>query len=78
MSLEYRPSDDLHFYLDGILGVLDNNMDRDASFWIARSGASIPMNMRVDANNVVVYGDFANAYIGWKPNRTGKRRTTSA
>jgi len=61
LSLEYRPSDELHFYFDGILGVVENNLDREDLFWVARNGNSIPMNEVVDANNVVVSGQFANA-----------------
>ncbi|MEJ0026262.1 MAG: TonB-dependent receptor [Rhizomicrobium sp.] len=61
LSLEYRPTDDLHFYFDGILGVIDNNLDREDMFWVARNGNSIPMNEQVDTNNVVVKGNFANA-----------------
>ncbi|MDR3527374.1 MAG: TonB-dependent receptor [Rhizomicrobium sp.] len=63
VSLEYRPTDALHFYLDGILGVIGNHLDRSRVFFIARSGASIPMNMKVDANNVVTYADFANGAL---------------
>jgi len=61
ISLEYRPSDDLRFYVDGILGVLENNLNREDLFLIGRSGASIPMNMKVDSNNVVTSASFANA-----------------
>jgi TonB-dependent receptor len=61
ISLEYRPTDDLHFYLDGILGVIENNLDREDMFWVARNGNSIPMNEQVDAHNAVTYGNFANA-----------------
>jgi TonB-dependent receptor len=61
LSLEYRPTDDMHFYFDSILGVIENNLDREDMFWIARNGNSIPMNMQVDANNVVTSGQFANA-----------------
>jgi len=61
LSLEYRPSDSLHFYWDNILGVIENNLDREDLFWVARNGYSIPMNMQVDKNNVVTYGQFGNA-----------------
>ncbi|MEI9886481.1 MAG: TonB-dependent receptor [Rhizomicrobium sp.] len=61
VSLEWRPSDSLHFYFDGIVGVIQNNLDREDLFWVVRNGNSIPMNMQVDANNVVTKGDFANA-----------------
>jgi TonB-dependent receptor len=61
LSLEYRPTDNMHFYFDSIVGVLENNLDREDMFWIARNGNSIPMNMKVDANNVVTSANFANA-----------------
>jgi TonB-dependent receptor len=61
LSFEYRPTDDMHFYFDSILGVIENNLDREDMFWIARNGQSIPMNMKVDTNNVVTSGQFANA-----------------
>jgi TonB-dependent receptor len=61
LSLEYRPTDDLHFYFDGILGVLENDLNREDLFLIGRSGASIPMNMKVDSHNIVTSADFANA-----------------
>ena len=63
VSLEYRPTDDMHFYLDGILGVLENNLNREDLMFAGRSGNSIPMNMTMDANNIVTKGDFANAYM---------------
>ena len=62
-SFEYRPTDDLHFYFDTILGVIENNLNREDLLWAARSGNAIPMNMTVDANNVVTKADLANAYM---------------
>jgi TonB-dependent receptor len=66
LSLEYRPSDDLRFYFDSILGVVENNLNREDLFLIGRSGNSIPMNMqiqKIDNYNdyAVTYADFANA-----------------
>ena len=63
VALEYRPTDDLHFYLDTMLSVIENNMDRSRVFFIARSGAAIPMNSVVDAHNVLVYSNLANAAV---------------
>jgi TonB-dependent receptor len=57
LSLEYRPSDDLHFYMDNILGVVENNLNREDLFFIGRSGNSIPMNMQVA--KIDNYGDYA-------------------
>jgi TonB-dependent receptor len=63
LSLEYRPTDELHFYFDNILGVIENNLDREDLMMIGRSGSAIPMNMKVDKNNVVTSADFANAQM---------------
>jgi TonB-dependent receptor len=61
LAFEYRPSEELHFYLDSILGVVENNLDREDVGYYVRNGFSIPTNLKVDANNVVLSGDFANA-----------------
>lgn len=61
VSLEYRPSDDLHFYLDAIGGRVTNNFDREDIDWVGRNGAMIPENTTVDANNVVTSATYANA-----------------
>jgi TonB-dependent receptor len=57
LSLEYRPTDDLRFYLDGIFGVIENNLDREDLDLTGRSGNSIPMNMTVTP--IDTYGDYA-------------------
>jgi TonB-dependent receptor len=61
VSLEYRPSDDLHFYMDFVGGRITNAFDRADINWIGRNGSSIPTNVKVDASNVVTSGTFANA-----------------
>ena len=66
VALEYRPTDDLHFYFDGILGVLENNLTREDLGLTGRSGASIPMHMTVSpidtsGDYAVITADFANA-----------------
>jgi TonB-dependent receptor len=68
LALEYRPSDALHFYMDNILGVSENNLDRADLFFIGRSGNSIPMNMQVQkidnyGDYAVTSADFANAQM---------------
>ncbi|GAA0574337.1 TonB-dependent receptor domain-containing protein [Rhizomicrobium electricum] len=63
LSFEYRPTDEMHFYFDSILGVIENNLDREDLMMIGRSGNAIPMNMTVDKNNVVTSADFANAQM---------------
>lgn len=60
-SFEYRPSDDLHAYLDMIGGRISNNFDRADINWMVRNGATIPLGVTVDDNGVVRTGTFANA-----------------
>ncbi|MBE8716491.1 TonB-dependent receptor [Cellvibrio polysaccharolyticus] len=61
VSLEFRPTDDLNFYLDTLWADAERDFDRLAMNWVGRNGAVIPMNMEVDSNNVVTSGTFANA-----------------
>ncbi len=65
LSLEYRPSDDLHFYIDAIGGRQVNVMDRSDLDWGVRSGAGsqsmVPVGVTADANNVTTGGRFYNA-----------------
>src|SRR6478735_1243082 len=67
-SVEFRPSDALHFYIDGMYGRKKNDMDRIDMNWVGRNGASIPIGMtfdRTDCNDgcVVTGGTFANAQM---------------
>jgi TonB-dependent receptor len=65
LSLEWRPTQDLHFYLDGIFGRTFNNLNRSDIDWGVRAGAGsqplIPENLTVDANGVTTGGTFANS-----------------
>ncbi|MDE1937935.1 MAG: TonB-dependent receptor [Alphaproteobacteria bacterium] len=61
VSLEYRPTDNLHFYVDMIGGRLDNNLNRSDIDWVGRNGSMIPENLKLDANGVVTSGTFANS-----------------
>jgi len=61
LGLEYRPNDDLQFYVDAIGARLTNAFDRaDINFCI-RNCAAIPIDVKVDADGVVTSGTFANA-----------------
>jgi len=67
-SIEWRPSDALHFYVDSMYGRKKNDMDRIDMNWVGRNGAAIPINMtfdRTDCANgcVVTGGTFANAQM---------------
>src|SRR5262249_48902027 len=48
ISLEYRPTDSLHFFLDSMYGKKENDMQRIDMNWVGRNGAVIPLNMQVD------------------------------
>jgi TonB-dependent receptor len=75
-SAEYRPTDNLHFYLDTMYSKKDDDMQRNAYTWAVRNNASIPLNMGVDRDDcgngcVVTSGTFANAlnFIEFGPRR---------
>jgi len=65
-SAEYRPTADLHFYVDTMYSRRHDKMMRVEYTWAVRSNAPIPMNMTVDrtdcsAGCVATGGTFANA-----------------
>ncbi len=65
VSLEWRPTDELHFYVDGQYGYKHNNLVREDMAWIVRNGSIIPMNLKFDkadcsAGCTVTSGTFAN------------------
>jgi TonB-dependent receptor len=61
ISAEYRPSDQLHLYLDTMFAKATRNFNRLDMNLVGRSGGLIPLNEQVDANNVVTSATFANA-----------------
>lgn len=69
IALEYRPSDDLRFHLDIFGGGAERQALRTDMNWIVRNSAPndgynngmIPLNMTVDANDVVTSGTFADS-----------------
>jgi TonB-dependent receptor len=74
ISLEYRPSDSLHFFLDSMYGKKENDMQRLDMNLVGRNGAMIPLNMQVDRENcaagcVVTSATFANAqyFLEYRP-----------
>ena len=74
VSLEWRPSDALHFYLDAMAGKKKNDLRRIDMNWVGRNGAAIPLNMKVDrtdcsAGCVATEGTFANAqfFLEYRP-----------
>jgi len=74
ISLEFRPTDDLHFFLDSMYGKKENDMERIDMNLVGRNGAIIPLNMQVDRENcatgcVVTSATFANAqyFLEYRP-----------
>ncbi|HEY0281913.1 MAG TPA: TonB-dependent receptor plug domain-containing protein, partial [Rhizomicrobium sp.] len=60
-SLEYRPTDDLHFFFDFIGGRLVNNERRtDMMLRLTGTPSYLPLNEQVDANNVMTSVDIVN------------------
>ncbi|GGZ24197.1 TonB-dependent receptor [Asticcacaulis endophyticus] len=66
-AVEYRPSDDLRFALDIMGAKAKGEYDRSSFNWFVRNsstgatGGMVPLNLKVDANNVVTSGTFANS-----------------
>ncbi|AJP71986.1 TonB-dependent receptor [Sphingomonas hengshuiensis] len=74
VSLEYRPSDALHFYVDGMYAKRDTDFTRAAMNWVGRNGAVIPLNTTYDRSDcsagcVVTKGTYANAqfFLEYRP-----------
>ena len=67
-SFEYRPTDDLQFYLDLIGGVTDNNMNRTDTTLGIRAGAAsvpiVPVGLQVDANSFITSGTILGGIYG--------------
>ncbi|UAJ09930.1 TonB-dependent receptor [Polymorphobacter megasporae] len=66
LSVEWRPTDTLHFYVDGLYGYKHNNLIREDLAWIVRNSAIIPLNLKFDKSDCsvgcsVTSGTFANA-----------------
>jgi TonB-dependent receptor len=66
VSAEWRPTDTLRFYVDGLYGYRHNNLIREDMAWIVRNSAIIPTNLTFDKTDCsagcsVTGGTFANA-----------------
>jgi TonB-dependent receptor len=61
VSLEYRPTLNLRFYLDSMYADANRKFDRLDMDLVGRNGGIIPVNWQVDANQVVTKGTFENA-----------------
>ena len=74
LSLEWRPSDDLHFYVDSMFGRRHNDLQRIDMNWVGRNGAVIPLNTTYDRTDcsqgcVVTSGTYANSqfFLEYRP-----------
>lgn len=73
-SIEWRPSDSFHFYVDGMYAHRKNDLQRIDMNWVGRNGAVIPLNMHVDRTDcsngcVVTDATYANAqfFLEYRP-----------
>ncbi|NIA56664.1 TonB-dependent receptor [Massilia sp. TW-1] len=76
VSAEWRPLDNLHFYVDAMYSKKDDDMSRVAYTWAVRNNFEIPLNMQVDKSDcaagcTVTSGTFANSryFIEYGPRR---------
>jgi len=74
LGAEWRPSDDLRFYLDTMYAHKVNKMQRTDMDWVGRNGAMIPLNLtfdKTDCSNgcTVTGGTFANSqfFLEYRP-----------
>ncbi len=70
ISIEYRPSENLSFYFDTLLAQAERKFERLDMNWIVRnSNNMVPINVKVDSNNVVTSGTFANSqfFLEYRP-----------
>jgi TonB-dependent receptor len=70
VSLEWRPSDDLNFYLDTMYSKAERKFERIDMNWVARnSNFMIPTGVKVDSNGVVTDGTFLNSqfFLEYRP-----------
>lgn len=82
-SLEWRPSDRFHAFVDGIYGVKYNKLIREDMMWTVRNGSVIPMNTTYDrtdcsAGCVVNSGTYANSqfFLEFRPYEETTRFTS--
>jgi TonB-dependent receptor len=61
LSFEYRPSDQTQYYFDVISTNQTKDFNRLDLDFVGRFGNAIPLNMKVNSDNVVTSATFANA-----------------
>ncbi|EGF91496.1 tonB-dependent receptor family protein [Asticcacaulis biprosthecium C19] len=74
LSLEYRPNENMRFWVDSMMAQKENDQERTDINLIGRSGQPIPMNMKVDRSDcsngcVVTEATLANAqyFLEYRP-----------
>jgi len=60
-SFEWRPNDDMRFWVDTLYTKATRTNSRVDMNLIGRNGTMIPLDMQLDANNVVTSATFTNA-----------------
>ena len=60
-SLEFRPGDNAHMYIDAIYSKAKRTNERIDMNLVGRNGNIIPLDMQVDGNGVVTKATFTNA-----------------
>ncbi|HVI98516.1 MAG TPA: TonB-dependent receptor [Sphingomonas sp.] len=75
-SVEWRPSDAFHFYIDGMYAHRTTDFNRSDIDWVVRNGAAIPTNTTYDNTDcstgcTVTGGTYANAqfFLEFRPYR---------
>ncbi|WP_310231484.1 TonB-dependent receptor [Luteimonas terrae] len=68
-SMEWRPSDRLHVWVDALYTKAKRTNERIDVNLIGRNGQLIPIDMQLDANNVVTDATFTNAqfFLEYRP-----------
>jgi TonB-dependent receptor len=70
VSLQYKPSEALSFYLDTMYSQASREFDRIDMNWVVRnSNFMVPTGVKVDGNNVVTEGTFLNSqfFLEYRP-----------
>lgn len=74
VSAEWRPSDSLHFYVDGLYGYKFNDLRRENIAWIVRNSQIIPTATKYDRTDcatgcLVTEGVYANSqfFLEFRP-----------
>lgn len=74
LSVEWRPTDNLDLYVDGLMGRKTNRLERTDMNWVGRFGSMVPLNLTFDKSDcssgcVVTKGTFANAqfFLEYRP-----------